>query len=97
MDHEKFFPVQFSIFYLTRATTVDDDVRAEWILRTAQFVTGPIVISMIFVQQPYHVAVVVVYKLRRMSCTNALALPTTTQPNVFTLPVRNPDRINHRC
>ncbi|EYC16869.1 hypothetical protein Y032_0032g2540 [Ancylostoma ceylanicum] len=76
-----FLSVHFSVFYLTKGTTLDDEARAEWILRIVQFATGLAVIPSHFVLRPYHLGAAAALGLGRMGYkTGALPLITPLQP-----------------
>ncbi|VDN22854.1 unnamed protein product [Cylicostephanus goldi] len=45
---------------------MDDDARAEWVLRILQFITAPIVIPALFLLRPYHMAVFTLFNRKKM-------------------------------
>ncbi|KAL6743178.1 hypothetical protein Aduo_016254 [Ancylostoma duodenale] len=73
--------LHFSVFYLTKGTTLDDEARAEWILRIVQFATGLAVIPSLFVLRPYHLGAAAALGFgRKGHRTGALPLITPLQP-----------------
>ncbi|KAK6038695.1 hypothetical protein COOONC_23800 [Cooperia oncophora] len=97
----------FSIHYLTRDTTFDDDARAEWLLRILQFFTGPIIVPTVLLLRPYNNACAVMLKIRKpekKASTAPLNLnpppPQLTYPPVPSFAaLRNPEGVTRpmRC
>ncbi|VDO39401.1 unnamed protein product [Haemonchus placei] len=87
-----------SIHFLTRGTTFDDDVRAEWLWRILQFFTGLIILPTIFAFRPYTYACALMLNIRKIEKKTSIAPTNLIQaPQLTYAPVppfakvRNPE------